>query len=204
MPFFQEAKVLLIHIPKTGGSSIEDYFLEKTHERCTFHTLLSRSDKVRINNHTPQHCTFQELYDKKEYLELDIDNIMIIAAVRNPYHRIISDMFFFHILELTDTPDIVERKMKEFLQSSNSYDNHKRKQIDYVTLNGSIYDKIKILKTESLKLDMEKIGFSDFNVISNTTHRDRIDYMEYFNRSTLDLVNSQYSEDFDNFGYNKI
>jgi hypothetical protein len=109
MPLFKIAKVLLIHIPKTGGSSIEDYFISMYQKRCTINTLLDRTGELNINGHSPQHFTFQEIYNKKDYLDLNLDELKIIAAVRNPYHRIISDLFFYKILKFEDTPEITEK-----------------------------------------------------------------------------------------------
>ena len=146
MPLFRKANVLLIHIPKTGGSSIEDYFFSKYREKCTIQNLLVRYEDIKLNGHSPQHCTYSELYKMSEILDLNFDELEIISCVRNPYHRIISDLFFFNILDHEDTPDIVFQKIKNYLESENEYDNHKRKQIDYLLYEGKIDPKIKIFK----------------------------------------------------------
>lgn len=204
MPVFRSINVLLIHIPKTGGSSIEDYFMGNFQKRCTISNLLVRSDHLVIDGHSPQHSTYQELYNDREFLDLDFDKLTIIASVRNPYHRIISDMFFYHLLNRDDDSDITYLKMKEFLDSPKSYDNHKKNQIDFLLYNGSIPQSIKILRTETLTEDMKSIGYSDFDVEVNVTHKKSVDYMTYFNRSSLDLINERYHEDFVQFGYEMI
>lgn len=204
MPIFRSINVLLIHIPKTGGSSIEDYFIGNFQKKCTISNLLVRSDHLVIDGHSPQHSTYQELYDDREFLDLNFDKLTIITAVRRPYDRIISDMFFYHLLNKNDTSDVVCEKMKEFLKSPKSYDNHKKKQIDFLLYNGSIPDSIKILRTETLTEDMKSIGYDDFDVEVNVTHKKTLDYMAYFNRESLDLINEIYHDDFIQFGYEMI
>lgn len=204
MPLFRKSNVLLIHIPKTGGSSIENYFIDTYQKRCTLQTLLFRGYNITINGHSPQHCTYSELYELRDYFDLDFDNLNIITAVRNPYHRLISDMFFYKLLNVDDSTDVAYQKIKEFIESENSYDNHKRPQLDYLLFNGSIDSRIKILKTESLTDDMHRIGYENFDVNINVTHKDKIDYMRFFNRESLDYVNKIYDKDFESFGYDKL
>lgn len=204
MPLFRKSNVLLIHIPKTGGSSLEDYFINIYQKKCTFQTLLTKFTSVTINGHSPQHCTYSELYEFKEYFDINFDTLTIITAVRRPYDRIISDMFYFHLLNIDDTSEIVEKKMKEFIESPNNYDNHKKPQIDYLLHEGKINPKIKILKTETLTNDMYNLGYTDFDVNTNTTFKDKVDYMSYFNRNSLDYINTLYSEDFERFNYEKL
>jgi hypothetical protein len=48
---------------------------------------------------------------------------------------------------------------------------------------------------------MQSIGYSDFDINSNVTHKNDIDYMKYYNRNSLDLINTYYNEDFINFNY---
>lgn len=204
MPLFRNSNVLLIHIPKTGGSSLEDHFINTYQKKCSLQTLLFRGPNITINGHSPQHCTYSELYELREYFDLDFDTLTIITSVRNPYHRVISDMFFYHLLELDDTPEIVEKKIKEFIESPNTYDNHKRLQIDYLLHEGKIDPRIKILKTETLTEDMHKLGYMNFNVNVNVTHKDDKDYMLYFNRESLDYINKIYSRDFEIFVYEKL
>lgn len=204
MPFFRNSNVLLIHIPKCGGSSLENYFIDTYQKKWTIQTLFCRTANLTMNGHSLQHCIYSELYDFREYFELDFNTLTIITAVRNPYHRVISDMFFFGILDVNDTPEVVEKKMKEFIESPSAYDNHKLPQIDYLLHEGKIDPKIKILKTETLTADMHELGYTDFDINVNVTYKDKIDYMSFFNRASLDYINSYYGKDFERFGYKKL
>ena len=190
MSIFRIPNILYIHIPKTGG-----LFYKKLPKKCTISNLLVRGDHLTIEGHSPQHSTYKELYENRKFLDINFDTVEIIASVRNPYTRIISDLFFFKIIDKTNTPEIVERKMIEFLESSNNYDNHKKRQIDYLLYNGKIDPKIKIIKLETLEEDMFKLGYSDFNCHSNSTNNND-NYMKYFTRISIDYINNFYFDDF--------
>ncbi len=152
MPYFSEANVLLIHIPKTGGTSIEDYFYSKFNIKKTIGTLWS-NPTIQLNSHTLQHCTYLELYEKKDYFDIDFDKVKIIASIRNPYYRIVSDLFFFGMIKKDTEQSIVFEKIKEFVVNPTKYDCHPRPQYEYLfDSNNKINEKIHIIKNENFGL----------------------------------------------------
>lgn len=204
MPYFSEANVLLIHIPKTGGTSIEDYFYSKFNIKKTISTLWS-NPTIQLNSHTLQHCTYKELYERKEYFDIDFNAVKIIAVVRNPYYRIISDLFFFGMINKETDLDIIFTKIKEFVVNPAKYDYHPRPQYEYLLDDSNkINENIHIIKNENLNDSMKKQGYEDFDVWENYSHKSNFDYTTLLNDDSIKFINGFYSKDFELFGYDKI
>ena len=85
MPYFKNNKInlLFIHIPKTGGSSLEKYFNVKFNIPLNKKSLMSTedirefSDKPEINS-SLQHLTYNTIIKYKDFFKIDIENIKII------------------------------------------------------------------------------------------------------------------------------
>lgn len=205
MPYFKKINTLFIHIPKTGGTSVENYFYSKYNIKKTFSTLFSTL-QFTINNHSFQHSTYLELFNNKEYLEIDFDNIKIFTIVRRPYDRIISDLFFFNLIHCDMTQEQIFNQIKFFIESNKfEYDNHKMEQYKYLLNAAGIIDhKIHIMKIENLKDCMKNFGFEDFAFSENVTHRNKINYVDLLNNESIQLINKFYEKDFEYFNYKMI
>ena len=56
-----------------------------------------------LQNISLQHQTYNTLFNYKELLNIDFnDNLKIISVVRNPYNRLISDLFWFQPYKRTN------------------------------------------------------------------------------------------------------
>ena len=205
MPLFNLINILLIHIPKTGGTSIENYFYNKFNIKRTLNTLYSDLSLI-LNSHSLQHSTFNELFEKKEYYDIDFNNIKIISVIRNPYERIISDLFYNGLINLESTKDEIFSKISWFLNSTDLiYDNHKMEQYKYlIGLDGKINNNIIIMRIETLNDDMIKNGFDDFNVYDQVSYRNKINYIGLLNNDSIKLINNFYQKDFEYFNYEII
>jgi hypothetical protein len=205
MPYFKNINLLLIHIPKTGGSSIEIYISNKFNISLTYNSIYSNL-YLTYNKHSLQHCTYNELYNDKNNFGINFDNIKIITVVRNPYHRLISDLFYNKLINLDTTKDNIYEQVKYFLVSTEEkYDNHKLPQYLYlINNNGEIEKDIIIMKTETLNDDMKLNGFDDFDFNINVTHRNSINYLELLNNDSIKLINEYYIKDFELFGYEML
>lgn len=260
MPFFAKNKLLFIHIPKTGGTSVEKYLSSKMNTKLDIDSLYFRYSPTTIqsevdkNNHlwkinsekmkskkneynipeyrmfkkvslvkelghSLQHLTWLELQQSKDilfgkYQEVVSKNVYernqyeIITIVRNPYDRVVSDLLFNRIINETNimNPEIVNRKLKKYLEKNDSFDNHKLPQYLYIVdEHGEIIENITILRTESLTHDMKLIGFADFNYNLQTSKCNiepkETKYISALNRDSIELINKYYKLDFEMFGY---
>jgi len=213
MPLFKndDINLLFIHIPKAGGTSIEKYLSEKYSiklDKSAAYGFLSDDFKTQhdiTKIHSLQHYTYNELYDMREILNVDFTNdLRIFTVVRNPYHRLLSDLFFLGLLKPNTDKTEVPRIIRRYIVRNK--DNHAIPQFRYIVdKDGYLLPNIKILKTETLNSDMVKMGFNDFN-IHECKNKDGISdrYDEFLTPDVIKLVHFFYEEDFKYFDYDKI
>jgi hypothetical protein len=190
-------KLKFIHIPKTAGTSIENYgFL---HAIKWGKVDISYYNSFNINtNYGKWHSTFKTLpHDFYEGFDL-------FCVVRNPYDRIFSAVF----CGFKDSyPKTIEELNKEIIDRIHDENIHFVKQSDFVYKDG--IQKVKyILKFENLKYDMEKLlkmyGInSEFNINHNKSQTKYFSIKELY-PETIQLINTFYKSDFENFGYQMI
>jgi len=155
-----------------------------------------------------QHLTYENIYKMKKDFDFDIDfessKLKIIASVRNPYDRILSDMFYNALISPNSSPESVFESMKSYL-SKDCYDAHNHPQHTFVTKNGKLVENIVILKQENLTEEMKKNGYTDFNTWSNKTFTGmNVNYRNYLNKDSINLINSVFQKDFEMFGYEML
>lgn len=208
MPYFKnnDINVLFIHIPKTGGSSVELYFSWKFNIPLNNKSLyLFIKDKQLLNENMEiksslQHITYNQIIKYSKIFNIDFDNIKIITIVRNPYERIISDLFFLKLITIDTPKETLFYILNEYLVSE-KYDNHNIPQHTFITNDkGEIIQNIHILKTESLTNEMKNLGYSDFNIFENV-NTNKVNYYNYLNNKSLDIINNFYYLDFILFNY---
>lgn len=144
--------------------------------------------------------------------------IRIFTVVRNPYDRILSELFFIDWIKPTYTPKEVYFKLRQYLLFPSTFDNHKLPQHVFVEEDdGSLIRGLVVLRTETLTQDMRAIGFSDFNVQQNRLHyhipasrstensreegMPACKYLKYLHPASIQLINRYYKRDFEVFGY---
>jgi len=212
MPYYRNINLLYLHIPKTGGSSIEDFLFENFKVVKNISSLYSYNEVIKGIPYSLQHCTFNDILNLNKFLKMPFKKLKIMCSVRNPYDRFISFLFFKDLIKKNETPEKIELLMKNILKEENykKYDNHILPQHIFILNKNEILKCVKIVKNETLKKDMCNIGFDKFNFYINITNpydyknKDDIKYLKYFNQNSLNFINEFYKNDFIIFNYNKI
>lgn len=196
MPIYDN-KLLYIHIPKTGGTSIEKYF-EKKYE--------DKKLNIWTDSRWEPHLTVKQINNL--YSQYNIENMDWIVSVRNPYDRMISALFYQKKLDKFRYPilnkNIVEFEIIQYIHGDNPC-NFKIPQYEFIiNHNNLIKDNIKIIKCENLTEDMKKLGYDDFDIHENKNKTYHNKYTELLTDKAIWYINKYYEKDFDFFGYEKI
>jgi len=201
MPYYKEKDLLFIHIPKTGGTNIENCIIQK-HKQTLYSGKTNNLLKYPYNNISLQHQFYTTIYNNRDKLDINFNNIKIFSVVRNPYNRIISDLFWYNLIKKDYTPEQVYDKIVNDYLNRYDLDNHNQPQYKYITDNHrNLIPGIKIFKCENLNEmneDINKfIGF-DINIKQDNANKD---YSKYLNKDSIDLINKIYKKDFELFNY---
>lgn len=201
MPYFKEANLLFIHIPKTGGTSFEDYMLTKSSIALHSNIEENKLPEPTLQKISLQHQFYNTLYKYRDILEIDFnDKLKKIAFVRNPYDRIISDILWLKFNDENESQEEIYDTIQHYYFNRDDIDNHNKAQYLFVTdENGKLIPDITILKMENLTNDLRKIGFTDYEGPTHTKS-----YMKYLNKESIEIINMVYKTDFELFGYEMI
>lgn len=218
MPYYKDLHTLFIHIPKTGGSTLEKVLRQEGNHKQTLYSSFTNTLLPEPYNKTSlQHQSYCTILDHKELCDIDFnEQLKLLTIVRNPYHRAVSSLFFhnyhrevsgvfFHNKKMkkrTTKAEVFEELQKFIDLPNDKVDNHNVPQYKFVVdKNNKLPDKLIILRTESLDRDMmlyfkrivcerEQVGkASDTN------------YMKYLGPRSIKLINRVYKRDFELFNY---
>ena len=192
-------KFIFIHVPKTGGNSIQnillnysdDYIIvkEKTNEG-----LIERfeiSGKIfGIHKHSTG-AEYRRLWNSKVYG--DYNDYYKFGVIRNPWERLIS-------LYFTKNADRAGWNRGGFISLIKNKPLQWRPMSDFLSNAGLN----KIIKFENINDEFAEVC-SGFNIASvklphlNKTNRGH--YTEYYDQELLDIVYKYYRDDINNFNY---
>jgi Bacterial protein of unknown function (HtrL_YibB) len=216
MPFFKDIQTLYLHVPKTGGTSIETFFYNKLNisQKNTenlYGWYLSKAERIRVpDDRTLQHFTYAEIIGEKYryYFPESIKNpnTRILVSVRNPYDRMVSELFWNNHIPLdrrNPTPEKVEAAIRFFLHEDTSVQDHRTPQYNYILdENGMPLKNINVVRCETLTADMHALGHDTFaeHVNANGIYSPP-QYRELLNAASKKMIEDYYKDDFDYFGY---
>jgi hypothetical protein len=195
-------KIIFIHIPRTGGTSIEKFFFK--HQNF-------RDFGVDDKGNYIQHYSLPELINKNLVSNDQVKNYYKFAFVRNPWDRILSEFLFQKKHESIVTNMSFEIFLEEtskllndqpsLLSSIRGISKHLGQQHDY-TKNSELNF---IGRFENLQEDFEKvlsfIGHTPSIYLTKENSSKHEHYSHYFNQKTKDLVAKIYHDDIHVFDY---
>lgn len=151
-----DKNIIFIHIPKTGGTSVESYLNLKTKDKSKFDKIGYGIKYINGKKKALQHLTVGEIND---YIGNQKFNQMIkFTIVRNPFSKIVSEFSHFTNLSgpkyhgnesplikngelITDFDnflDHVDHIVNNNLYDDNIFYDHFRPQSDFVKINNKI------------------------------------------------------------------
>lgn len=204
MPLIKPLNLLFIHIPKTGGMSVTKYFIDKysitENDKSILYTSYVYIDpKFGVSY---GHLKYVDIINNQDYFGIYLNNIKILAVVRNPYLRIVSELFFLNLINIQSDNNFIFEKLKEYLNSENLFDNHKIPQYQMlIDSSGKLPENLTIIKNETLTTDMNELGYTDFQIYLNQNTNGSLNYLKLLNNDSIKLINNYYLIDFEMFEY---
>ena len=191
-------KLIFIHIPKTGGTSIERILGENVRSDKDVSYSLGNTYSERKHWKTVDYETnFPELFDC--YFKF--------MFIRNPWDRLASryewQKFVMPKSHINFTK-VTQRTFKEFVKLRASaifekwcyvdlmHDKNGKQVVDFVGRFENLQDDFDIL--------CDRIGHPR-QQLNNTNHLKRKNYTEYYDNETLEIVTQVFQRDIDYFGY---
>ena len=203
MPVCHERKIAFVHVPKTAGTSVFNYFEFKKNVRSLHRCFCNYTVSLT-------HLTLHQMHDL-----INIKNYYKFAFVRNPWDRLVSKFNFdlqqnkgsikpfYHngnfddfIKNLSDNFNyILQLKPTQFISC------HFVPQTNFV-----FSKKIKLDflgRFENFDQDISKLA-EKFNIKKEIKHENKTNHKSYdlyYSNKTRDIVEKLYKEDIKNFGY---
>lgn len=203
MPYYKDINLLFIHVPKTGGTTLESLLGEKSC-RSLYSGFTNNVLPPEMRKQSLQHLTYLQIYEYKDILKVPFDEkLKLWTIVRNPYTRTVSDLFFFNKINKNTSQQQVHNVLKSYVHDKN-LDNHNLPQYHFlIDQSGALIKNLVIMRKESLNQDLLENGVQNNKKLQVGKETEN-NYMKYLNRDSLDIINQFYSKDFELFNYEKI
>ena len=198
MPINRQHKLLFIHIPKNGGTSIEKFFNMMGKDSFYGSNTITESGVL----YSPQHLTPDLL---QKYLDKDIYNTYFkFSFVRNPYDKVKSEFFWRQRIGDINTNTDFKKWVFNFYGKIDN--DHKLPQYKYIFNDNGEKVVNFVGKVENINQDFAKLldiinypkkeSLSKENINKN---RKSVIFDQEIKEKIVDI----YSEDFKLFGYDE-
>ncbi len=193
MPLFRHKSRLIhfIHIPKTGGTSIEHSLIKSGAIQALFNRKRNKFSKVTMQH---LHYEYYKLIIPEDFAD------WTFAVVRNPYERMISE-YKMKIIKIRQSDQSFDSFVQESLErcklNKQHRDNHIRCQKDFLADYAQIFkieDGLETpLKLACRKLQIRFSGLPKMNIGTDKKIK--------ASKKTLKLIQAFYLDDFEAFKY---
>lgn len=216
--FSQKKNLIFIHIPKTGGCSIENVlmkdFLKKNDKQGSLKFDEELKKNMVKNKKWAQHFSLQEI--ELHYKVESIEEAIKFTVVRNPWNRAVSEYLYMIKMGGCNCSNKKEKIPKNFFEYvcsgfSCSWKNHVLPQTNFLKNKQGRVDMNFIARFENFEEDVEnifkKIGVSSeltlpkFNASFNNYLKYTQPYWSFYNKKTKRIIENMYAEDIETFGY---
>ena len=188
-------KFIFSHIPKTGGSSIEVYFIKMG---------LFKDKAEKFGGHGSIYQKHNCLWQVQRGLageNIDFDEYFKFSAVRNPWDRVVSSYFWHY------NRKIITESFDDHVKKGKDAHNAGPNNVYYSFLFSKdaqrpLFDFI--IRFENLQEDFKTVckrlslPGGDLPHKHKTEHKH---YTEYYNNETEQLIKERYRRDIEYFGY---
>lgn len=194
-------KLIYVHIPKTGGTSVEKYG-KKHGIKWGRHMKFPRPNK-KINSpywHLPPN-----LFNKKNTPYKGKK----FTIVRNPYDRAVSEYKYRFEIWSKKQDNVSKKGLNNFMhdlekkikKNKYCYDSHFLPQHEFIDEN------TEVIKLENIEKDfpilMKKYNLPEEKLPKTYKTSDKVTKYD-LDKKSIEFLNKIYDKDFEKFGYNKI
>jgi hypothetical protein len=214
MPISHEHRCLFVHIPKTGGTSIENalgmYFRRNREnvDRLFGSIRSSELKQLGLGSGYLQHLTLSEMHTI--HPKWPFGDYFSFSFVRNPWDRMVSSFSKkdSHLLREAQNRGIeLERlSFEDYVQATGEIaHSHTRAQVEFVTdAEGKVAVDF-VGRFESLAEDFQEVcrraGIHKQLPHKKKSHRNDRDYRRYYDDATRRIIEERYRRDIELFGY---
>jgi chondroitin 4-sulfotransferase 11 len=201
----EDWKSIFIHIPKTGGGSLEVLLLKK-YFNCTRMPFDDprRKELIELNGRWTQHDSIQKTVKQRGVKAKDYFKF---CFVRNPWDKAVSEYFYIKKMKGCDCEEAnIPKTFKDWVKKgmSCSWEGHTDPQINFTTNRegNNIMDFIG--RFENLRKDTDFV-LDKLNIKAKLPHVNQSDkrnpYLSYYDEYTRDIIAERYKKDIDYFDY---
>lgn len=193
MPLSKKDKICFVHIPKTGGTSVEKHLGIMNKESLWENTVYQEDIRT-----SPQHYSLSRIEQEVG----NINDYFIFSIIRHPYERLISDFIWRH--KRGKRKDSFVFNEKEFVKWCRGIDfkvDHDMPQNYFLDQHCPL-----ILRTETLTEDYNKYVypiFPEYGELDKHFNSSAEKKQINITKSTKSIIYNLYKEDFDRFNFKK-